>query len=143
MSDNNLEITTYEGEGYFPLVNFETWRVAFLRFSVNQAPPHITSMERHLETDEIFVLLTGQALLFTAGTGEKPAELAAELMQPCKLYNVKRALWHATVLSQAATVLIVENQNTSPENSAFADLTSEQRTALHDAVNANLPTWWM
>ncbi len=59
-----LRIESYEGEGYRPLVDFGSWRVAYLRFIDELIPDKITRLERHLETDEVFVLLNGEAVLF-------------------------------------------------------------------------------
>ena len=32
MFNNNLEISSFNGEGYLPLIDFESWRVAELRY---------------------------------------------------------------------------------------------------------------
>ena len=37
-------------------------------------------------------------------------------MEKCKVYNVKKGLWHHIVVSEDATVLVVENSNTTKEN---------------------------
>ena len=57
MKDALLDILEYQGEGYRPLIDFGTWRVAFLRYLDELYPPAIDSFERHLETDEVFVLV--------------------------------------------------------------------------------------
>lgn len=38
-------------------------------------------------------------------------------MEPYKVYNVKKGLWHHIVVSEDASVLIVENCDTTDENS--------------------------
>ena len=58
---NGLEIISYEGENYKPLMAFQTWRV-----SPSTMAPRFEKaiyLERHLLTDEVFVLLTGEATL--------------------------------------------------------------------------------
>ena len=104
-----IEILGYTGEGYRPLVDFESWRVAFLRR--NERFASLTGRERHLETDEVFVLLQGKATLVV---GE---EMEEHKMEKFKIYNVRRGVWHGIVYSKDARVLIVENHNTSDENS--------------------------
>jgi len=47
-------------------------------------------------------------------------------MKTCTIYNVKRGVWHTHVLDKHAMVLIVENRNTSDQNSPVAALTNEQ-----------------
>ncbi len=64
--------------------------------------------ERHLETDEAFVLLEGKALLIEDDTEYE--------MEKCKVYNIKKGIWHHIVVSPDATVLVIENSNTSPDN---------------------------
>jgi hypothetical protein len=54
-------------------------------------------------------------------------------MLPGKIYNVKRGIWHAVVLSRDGSVLIVENRNTSKENSNYSMLKPEQRRVIIDA----------
>ena len=56
--------------------------------------------------------------------------ILAQDMEPLKLYNVKRACWHTHTLSEDATVLIVENRDTTANNSPEIELTSEQREQL-------------
>ena len=58
-----LDIHEYNGPGYRPLVDFDHWRVAVLNFSADLLPEHLTSMQRHNDTDEVFVLLAGRCIL--------------------------------------------------------------------------------
>ena len=57
MKSDTLKILEFNGEGYKPLVDFGSWRVAFLRFIDELLPENIQRLERHVETDEVFVLL--------------------------------------------------------------------------------------
>ena len=106
-----VDVIEYTGEGYFPLVDFESWRVAFLRY--NERFSRFAELERHLETDEVFVLLTGDAMIYTRDAN---GEQESFEMLPCKIYNVKKGVWHHIVVSRDATVLIVENVNTTDQN---------------------------
>ena len=106
-----IEILEYKQEGYRPLVDFESWRVAFLRH--NERFASLTGLERHLETDEVFVLLEGEATLHVK---DESGALLTYAMAECTVYNVKRGVWHHIVVSEDATVLIVENANTTKEN---------------------------
>jgi hypothetical protein len=51
-------------------------------------------------------------------------------MEPLKLYNVKRGVWHTHTLSEDATVLIVENVDTTDANSPSKMLSPEQRAEI-------------
>lgn len=106
-----LEVFTYDGAGYNPTMHFEAWRVAFLhyaeRFNV------IEKLERHMLTDEVFVLLSGKAALLLGEAGR------IVHMEPGKIYNVKKGAWHAIKVTPDAKVLIVENHNTSADNTQY------------------------
>lgn len=141
MTENLLEIKEYGGEGYQPLVDFGTWRVAFLRFIDELIPENIHRVERHVETDEVFVLLHGQAVLFL-GEGENEIEqLHQVLMQPGKLYNIRKNAWHTCVLSRDATILLVENKDTGIKNTDYIELSLLQRKTLVDVTGAHILEW--
>lgn len=106
-----LEIKEYTGRGYDRTHIFKTWCVAFL----NQDEEYTknTYIERHLETDEVFVLLKGEATLFIG------KEREAVKMEPCKIYNVTAGTWHNIQCSSDASILIAENSDTVKENSEY------------------------
>ena len=87
-------------------------------------------MQRHDETDEVFVLLAGRCILFIGEGAEYVTEIHAQDMEPMKLYNVKRGCWHTHTLSEDATVLIIENENTNSANSPEIPLGVIQRGQL-------------
>jgi hypothetical protein len=133
--ENLLEVSQYGGAGYQPLVDYETWRVAILRYEDALLPGNITAMQRHDETDEVFVLLAGHCILFLGEGREKVTRIHAVDMLPLKLYNVKRGVWHSHTLSKDASVLIVENRLTTEENSPFTPLGESQHRELVELTN--------
>lgn len=66
-----------------------------------------------METDEIFVLLEGKATLLIGAEAEEVP------MEKFKCYNVKKGVWHTIATSPDAHVFIVENADTSDDNSEF------------------------
>ena len=125
-----LEIVQYEGDGYRPVVDYASWRVAILNYIDELRPENITSISKHAETDEVFVLLAGKCLLFVAeGDAEEKCLYAAD-MQPAQVYNVKKGVWHTHVLSRDAKVLIVENADTTAKNSPQAELSPKNRAEI-------------
>lgn len=112
----DIEIIGCESVGYRPALHFGAWRIAFLTFA--QRFSDITYLERHKNTDEAFVLLKGSAKIYI---GE---EMECYVMEPNKIYNVKRGVWHNIKVSCDALVLIVENADTSKENSEYMDVTN-------------------
>ena len=130
ISEELLEVRDHGAEGYKPLIDFNTWRVAVLNYSGTLRSENITSMQRHNETDEVFVLLRGRCILFLGPGDDSVSRLFAEDMQPLKIYNVKKGVWHTHTLSEDAMVLIVENMDTTYDNSPFCPLTELQQEAI-------------
>lgn len=142
IDENLIEIREYSGPGYRPLVDYGAWRVAILNYIDEIHPTHNQQMERHNETDEVFVLLKGKAILF-AGEGEKKVEaIYPQVMDSGKIYNVKRGVWHTIVMSPDAAVLITENRDTSQANSDYSPLTDEQRRFLQETAHQMYPELW-
>jgi hypothetical protein len=132
VSERLLEIHEYSGEGYRPLVDYGEWRVAILRYEDELLPQNIREMQRHDETDEVFVLLSGRCILFLGDGDERVTAIHAQDMQPLRLYNVKKACWHSHTLSEDASVLIVENRDTTVDNSPRVGLTLAQRERIDE-----------
>ena len=122
-----LEVREHTTEGYRPLVDFSAWRVAVLNYSPELRPENITAMQRHNETDEVFVLLRGRCLLYIGAGESAVTQVYAEDMAPLKVYNVRKGVWHHHALSEDAMVLVVENRDTTYDNSPFCQLTETQR----------------
>ena len=110
-----LEILDYKGDGYFSPYSFEGWKVALLHHAKRFTRQGVTYLERHKETDEVFVLLNGQGTLLI---GDEATET---VMIPGKLYVVKQNQWHNIIVSEDAKVLIVENVNTGQENTEYME----------------------
>jgi hypothetical protein len=130
MNETLLEIRDYNGEGYQPLIDFGEWRVAFLRYLDDIRPDFIDSMERHTNTDEVFVLLNGRGTLIMGGNGMEVDSIVSQRMESGKVYNIKNLAWHTILLSRDATVLLVENRDTSKHNSEYVSLSSAQRDQI-------------
>lgn len=130
MEDHVLAIREYQGEGYRPLIDFGAWRVAILRWEPGLQPEKIDFVERHTQTDEVFVLLDGWATLLIGGNQAEVGDIQVEVMAGGKLYNVRQNTWHSVLLSRDASILIVENQDTTEENSEYSQLSAEQRQVI-------------
>ncbi len=112
-----LEIFTHTEEGFKPIVDFGEWRTAISNGPLVYERKEIRSLSRHLETDEVFVLIKGTCLLLTAGNGAAPDKVTKTWMEPGKIYNVTKGMWHGSIQLPNTTVMIVENRSTGPENS--------------------------
>ena len=125
-----LEVREYREVGYRPLVDYGAWRVAVLNYIDELLPENLASMQRHDETDEVFVLLAGRCILFIGEGEQAVGRIYAEDMQPFKLYNVKKSCWHTHTLSAGCMALIVENRDTNDANSPTVALSPAQQAEI-------------
>jgi len=127
-----IEIREHNGPDYKPLIDYQSWRVALMNYTPELVSEKIHRMQKHTETDEVFVLLTGRCILFLGEGAERVTKIHAVDMQLYKLYNVKRNVWHSHTFSEDARVLIVENRDTIDSNSPFTALPAEQRKQISE-----------
>lgn len=129
-----IESSRYDGPGYSPVVDYDTWRVAFLNSDADYLPENIDFIQFHRFTDEVFVLIEGECVLFSFGNDEtQPSLPYAVKLKPGVMYNVKKGVWHTHALGQNTKVLIVENRDTTNDNSPIIYLSAKQREELNAA----------
>lgn len=110
---SRLEVATFDGPGYQPQFDCNGWRVALANYTPKLELFRLDFLERHLETDEVFVLLQGHGGLFI---GQERTQVDLEAG---KLFNVKKGVWHRVYMSPGAKMLIVENTDTGPHNTEY------------------------
>jgi mannose-6-phosphate isomerase-like protein (cupin superfamily) len=130
LPESLLEVREHDAPDYKPLIDYGAWRVALMNYTPDLTPDRINRMQKHTETDEVFVLLSGRCILFLGEGEERVTAVHAVDMEPHKLYNVKRGVWHSHTFSEDAKVLIVENRDTVDENSPFVGLSGEQQQQI-------------
>ena len=123
-----LEVKEYKEEGYKPVIDYGEWRVAQLNYIDELETEQIDNFHRHHETDEVFVLLEGECILFLAD--DNLENIHAQNMEKFKMYNVKKGAWHTHTLTENAKVLIVENRDTGDDNSDEIEVDDEIREKL-------------
>jgi hypothetical protein len=139
IDDKLIQVTELTGKGYLPLIHYDKWRVAALNYCDELLPENIHSLQRHDETDEVFVFLSGQCVLFIGGCEDFIGTIQAQPMEPMKLYNIKKGTFHSHTLSRDASVLIVENDNTSDNiNSPSIELSDNQKSELVELASMAL-----
>lgn len=125
---NLIEIIHETAYGYHPVVRGESWRVAVLNWHQELLPENISEFQKHDETDEVFVLLNGRCVLYLLEEPED--EVIGIVMEPHKIYKIKRGVYHSHTLTREAMVLIVENDNTSDANSPCLPLTERHKKQI-------------
>ncbi|KLU60656.1 hypothetical protein CEB3_c30390 [Peptococcaceae bacterium CEB3] len=125
-----LERLRSKDAGYQPLVLAGSWQVAVLNFAEEQAPENLRKVDSHTLTDEVFVLLSGKAVLIVAEDEGEGLRFYGKSMEPRLVYNVPVKTWHNIALAQDAEVLIVEDRDSHLGNYEFRELTAAEYAAL-------------
>ena len=122
-----LEIITNKksGSGFDLLHTFEGWKVAFITYSSQYDQMQV--VKRHNKTDECFVLIKGSATLHTSDD-TVPLNFTQIELEKEKLYNVKKGTWHHLKVSLDALIVVIENSNTSKENTDVFDILTNSQT---------------
>ena len=102
-------------EGYMTKHIYDSWRVGLI--TPAERFEKITYLERHNLTDEIFILLNGRAVLI----GKDNEGLHTIELENGKLYCVPKAYWHNIRIYENSVVAVVENADTSKENTDYMD----------------------
>lgn len=131
-----LEVRSHPDFDYLPLVDYGAWRVAMLNYVPHLDADKLYNMQRHDETDEVFLLLRGRVILFIGEGDQEVTTMHAIDLEPQKLYNVKKGIWHNHTLTPDASVLIVENVDTNNSNSPFIDLSDEVKAQFVSKTRA-------
>ena len=138
LSESLIEIREHHEPDYKPMVDYQSWRVALMNYTADLLPEKINRVQKHTETDEVFVLMKGRCILFIGEGEESVTKIHAVDMELYKLYNVKKDVWHSHTFSEDARVLIVENRDTVVENSPFVPLSESQ---CGDVVRLTKELW--
>jgi oxalate decarboxylase/phosphoglucose isomerase-like protein (cupin superfamily) len=110
-SGDIVEVGRHDGEGYVPVIDSDgEWIVALMNWCPSVTMGQLGKIEKHVSTDEVFVLTAGRGALIVGPRGEEPRNLRVIDMEPNVVYNVKREVWHALILSADGRTVIVERR---------------------------------
>ena len=110
------EVYAYADEGFKALVNLGGWRVAVINYAERFDEANFERLERHLETDEVFILLDGRATLIVGTECERIP------MEKGKIYNIKKLGWHHILVDREhpeTKLILVENADTGKANTEY------------------------
>lgn len=114
-----LETAEWSGEGFKPVLEIGGYRLAVLRYFSGVSRDNIVRIERHIDTDEIFILTDGNAQMIILESAGENSGVHVFPMKKNSLYNVKKGTWHHVLLSRDANIIIFERADTSRENSEY------------------------
>jgi mannose-6-phosphate isomerase-like protein (cupin superfamily) len=133
-------IETYEhnGIGYNPFFIRDGWQVAQLNHMDAQDLDGIGKMDMHRQTDEVFILLRGTAVLIAASGPDAPLHFECVKMQPGITYNIPVNTWHNIAMDRDASVIIVERSGTHLGDFVYRQLTPAQQDVLKEKMRTAL-----
>lgn len=107
--------------GFDTVFNNENFKCAFITASKDYSFGAVSVMKKHENTDEIFVLLSGKAIMLTFENDKfKETRLCEK-----QAYNITKGTWHYLAVSDDAVVFVAENSDTTAENSPVLKLKTE------------------
>lgn len=126
-----IKIESFDGEGLKRVVESGSWFVGIKNWKPANDAAHFDFMERHMETDEVFVLLEGHCTLLIDHSAERNhTDIRCVPMDQKKVYCVPPGIWHNTITSKDAKLILMENRNTSMDNSEVYQLSKAEIVAL-------------
>jgi len=124
----------YEQEGMRRVFENEKWTVGIKNWKPANDITGIDCLERHNQTDELFVLTAGACTLIYANETADGMIFGAVKMEPQKVYNIPAALWHNTITQKDTKMILIEDSNTSMENSDILALEEGQIEIVRSLV---------
>ena len=119
---NLIGVGQWFGPGYKPVLDFQGWRVAMLRYGEFAAPNQLHRVERHNATNEVFILTAGRADLIVMDGDVSPTDAFVFPMRLNVAYNIQQSVWHHVVMTEDAHIVLFERTDTSVTNSDYAEL---------------------
>lgn len=126
-----LEQGQYFDDGYKPVLDFHGWRVAMLRYADMVDANHLHQVERHRNTNEVFILTAGEADLILCDPGDVPQNAYVLPMKHNVAYNIPEYGWHHVIMSKDAHIILFERTETSAATSDYAKLREGQLETIH------------
>ena len=121
--DHLVEVGSFFAQGYQPVLDFAGWRVAMLRYGKEVDPGALHQVERHWNTNEVFILTAGQADLLILDGDEAPLGPGHVIpMVHSVAYNVGQSVWHHVLMSPDAHIVLIERTETGLATSDYAKL---------------------
>jgi mannose-6-phosphate isomerase-like protein (cupin superfamily) len=129
-----IEEYSYTEKGYKPCLITERWQAALLNYAEAQGFENIDKIEKHTQTDEIFVLLEGTATLIAAEKEDNNIRFKVKSLETGIIYNIPPDVWHNIAMDKDARIVIFENANTHLNDCTYHPLNEQQQKELYDIL---------
>jgi hypothetical protein len=129
-----IETYFHCGPGYCPHLIREGWQVAQLNYLPELHRTFIHRVERHRQTDEVFVLCNGGSILTAAAECEAGLKFEVVRMKTGVTYNIPAGVWHNIAMMPDDLVIIVEKNNTHLADLEYRDFTPVESASWHHSL---------
>jgi len=114
----------------------ELWYAGIKNFKENTSINNINYLEKHKESDELFILIEGKSMLVTAEEKDGNFQFEAFMLEKGKIYNIPCGVWHTNVLWPDCKLVLSAKSNTSLENSIVNTLEGSELEKLKKVMRA-------
>lgn len=113
-----LKIEKPIASGFDTVVMNERFKCAFITHSPYYSFGKVDHMKRHNNTDEVFVLLSGRAVMLILEDGK----VQEHTLEQGIAYNVQKGTWHYLAVSEDAQIFVAEGADTDETNTDVLSL---------------------
>jgi len=131
-----IEVHSFEAEGLKKVYDNGSWFIGMKNYKPANDLANLDCLERHNETDEIFVLLEGGCVLLTAEETSSGLAFEALSMESHRVYVIPKGLWHTTITGKDSKLVLVEASGTSEKNSDVLKLSKDDAAKGAKATRA-------
>ncbi len=126
-ASGTITIAEYNDPGFKHVFESKEWAVAIKNYQPLNDLQNLGPFKRHLLSDEVFILLEGKCvLLYDDSANQAGTAMVCEALAKGKVYCVGKGVWHATAVSRDVKLIIVEDRNTSKENTEALQISQQQ-----------------
>lgn len=137
MDKKAVDIYQYSEAGYKPLLEFNGNNIAVLNYLEAARLKKLSSLEKHRESDEVFIPVSGEMQMITKNGGE----FTLTPLTPGKVYIVKKNIYHGLIMEEGSSSFVI--RRTHPEGKkdvTLLELSSRQIKDIKDKYRAALQT---
>jgi len=125
-----IQSYSHVGDGFCPLLIRPGWQVSQLNDRADLHADTVCQIERHDLTDEVFLLVKGDAALVVGVEVADGMTVETLRMESGVTYNIPRGVWHTIVTTPGMQVMIVERDNTHVNDVVHRILMEGERAEL-------------